>query len=933
MAAGASSSAFRRLAAPLAARPAWRDLALGALLLFLCGILPVLATLVAPPAPQRLAFNAAQPASGVRVEQAYGGERNADGPFIWTKPEAAIVVAWPGDGPYDVSFVAQDSPLAPTPRTLTVTLDGTTVESITLSTTPQTYHFRRDMPRGDWQSPRKPLRIDLSTAPLTAPGDPRALGVILRDVTVQPLPLPRPWLLWAALAPAYSPSRSTPWPRPRRATTRRLLGVALGGAASWGLLLFQQPHLALWLGAALTRQPLAALVPPVALALLAALARAWPRTLKRAVLIATVAIPAALQVGVLARLIWGDPVQVPWFDEFFQFAFLFDARQGHITWADLWQPYGGAHRTVFPRLIYAAVLAATPWDRRVWLTVNPLLVGLAFACLAAVVRRTVAPRGLALALIAATGGLLFALSQYGHWLLPFGLQFGLVVCFGALALWTLSARPVGWPQLALAIGATWVASWSSLQGLALWLALLPLVALAGWRKVGVWSACAAAVIGSYAINLPSSTPAPAPKGLLTFTLVNLGAPLGTLQSLTTRGHFWSHLTVQPASRWALIFGVAGLPLLAANLLALWRQCRADPAVVTRALPWCCLALFGVACAAVTALGRAVDGVSTALTSRYHTFALLWWIALLVLGAQATANTWQPGTRRGWPAALAATNLLALVVGALCFAQVTLVSGLLAGDLHGELRRAESCAHDLASAPDSCTCRCSTRCPPWRACASPSPAATRLALYHDAPLPVPAPAADPSLAPDLARLRQLPFGALYAVDGLPGPLSIADGLPPTQLRFAAQQPLRHRLGHRRDQRPPATRPRCLHHHRRRPQSGCPFASRTPRPPAASPPPSAPPASTSRSPRHPPPGQHTLRITIITADGTAAPTNPTPPSPSSSNDPSSPLLAAGDPPQWVAGAARRSGGVSQKTRVRMRTLQSPHERANPYPICYT
>lgn len=876
MAAGASSSAFRRLAAPLAARPAWRDLALGALLLFLCGILPVLATLVAPPAPQRLAFNAAQPASGVRVEQAYGGERNADGPFIWTKPEAAIVVAWPGDGPYDVSFVAQDSPLAPTPRTLTVTLDGTTVETVTLSTTPQTYHFRRDMPRGDWQSPRKPLRIDLSTAPLTAPGDPRALGIILRDVTVQPLPLPRPWLLWAALAPGlfaislYALARAL-GARPLVAAS----GVALGGVAGWALLLAQQPSLPLWLGAALTRQPLAALVPPVALALLAALARAWPRTLKRAVLIATVAIPAALQVGVLARLIWGDPVQVPWFDEFFQFAFLFDARQGHITWADLWQPYGGAHRTVFPRLIYAAVLAATPWDRRVWLTVNPLLVGLAFVCLAAVVRRTVAPRGLALALIAATGGLLFALSQYGHWLLPFGLQFGLVVCFGALALWALSARPVGWPQLALAVGATWVASWSSLQGLALWLALLPLVALAGWRKVGVWSVCAAAVIGSYAINLPSATPAPAPKGLLTFTLVNLGAPLGTLQSLTTRGHFWSHLTVQPASRWALIFGVAGLPLLAANLLALWRQRRADPAVVTRALPWCCLALFGVACAAVTALGRAVDGVSTALTSRYHTFALLWWIALLVLGAQATANTWQPGTRRGWPAALAATNLLALVVGALCFAQVTLVSGLLAGDLHGELRRAESCAHDLASAPDSCL----SLLHPVPAVARlrlAQLAATRLALYHDAPLPVPAPAADPSLAPDLARLRQLPFGALYAVDGLPGPLSIADGLPPTQLRFAAQQPL-HFTGWAIDATSAPPRPALGAFITI--DSGAPIWVPIREPHTTPARRFSPALGTSGfhltlSPGTLPPGQHTLCITIITADGTAA-YEPSPP----------------------------------------------------------
>jgi hypothetical protein len=51
-----------------------------------------------------------------------------------------------------------------------------------------------------------------------------------------------------------------------------------------------------------------------------------------------------------------------------------------------------------------------------------------------------------------------------------------------------------------------------------------------------------------------------------------------------------------------------------------------------------------------------------------------------------------------------------------------------------------------------------------------------------------PAADPAIAPDLARLRRLPFGALYGVDGLPGPLSVADGLPSTQLRVSGAQPM-------------------------------------------------------------------------------------------------------------------------------------------------
>src|SRR5690349_354092 len=132
MAAGASSSAFRRLAAPLVARPGWRDLGLGALLAFLCGVLPVLATLVVPPAPRTLVFNASQPPAGVRLEQVYGGERNADGPFIWTKPQAAITVDLPGDGPYEVSFVVQDSSIAPAPRTLAVALDGASVGEMQL---------------------------------------------------------------------------------------------------------------------------------------------------------------------------------------------------------------------------------------------------------------------------------------------------------------------------------------------------------------------------------------------------------------------------------------------------------------------------------------------------------------------------------------------------------------------------------------------------------------------------------------------------------------------------------------------------------------------------------------------------------------------------------------------------------------------------------
>jgi hypothetical protein len=104
-----------------------------------------------------------------------------------------------------------------------------------------------------------------------------------------------------------------------------------------------------------------------------------------------------------------------------------------------------------------------------------------------------------------------------------------------------------------------------------------------------------------------------------------------------------------------------------------------------------------------------------------------------------------------------------------------------------LRRAEACAHDLDSAPDSCLILLHP-VPAVARLRLAQLADARLALYRDDPIRVSAPAADPAIVPDLARLRRLPFGALYAVDGLPGPLSIADGVPPTLLRVVGTQPM-------------------------------------------------------------------------------------------------------------------------------------------------
>ncbi|MFN8539709.1 MAG: hypothetical protein U0232_19790 [Thermomicrobiales bacterium] len=349
----------------------------------------------------------------------------------------------------------------------------------------------------------------------------------------------------------------------------------------------------------------------------------------RRLIAAAFAALAAIQIGVILWLIWVAPVRVPWQDELFHFAFFMKARAGNAAWADYWQPLGGVHRTVFPRLLYVLAIEATGWDRRVWLTINPLLVAGACAALWATARRTSGSRAVALALLAPIAALLFALSQYSQWLNPFGLQFALVVACGALALWALSAGGGGWPSFALAVGATWVASWSGLHGLALWAALLPLVALAGWRKVPVWMACAVVVIGTYANGLPrQNTQGITPGGLLAYALANLGSPLGTLQSAA--GGSSSGTT--PRSRLRPPLGARDRrgergAVLLGNLFVAWRQgARSGESGAVSALVLPCG--LAAACALLTGVGRASTTRVRRSRRALRTFALLcgsrWW---------------------------------------------------------------------------------------------------------------------------------------------------------------------------------------------------------------------------------------------------------------------------------------------------------------------
>jgi hypothetical protein len=130
---------------------------------------------------------------------------HAEPPYRWTQPEAEILLPGMGGGPWIMRVL-----IAPGPRSAPMSSTWQFGEAPPLAVTlapgerPRRYHLLGSAADGA-------VRLRISTPPLDAPGDPRALGLVLHRVDV---------------APAGSP------PRAPHAPTLALLAVAqLGGFA------------------------------------------------------------------------------------------------------------------------------------------------------------------------------------------------------------------------------------------------------------------------------------------------------------------------------------------------------------------------------------------------------------------------------------------------------------------------------------------------------------------------------------------------------------------------------------------------------------------------------------------------------------------------------------------------------------------------------
>jgi hypothetical protein len=243
----------------------------------------------------------------------------------------------------------------------------------------------------------------------------------------------------------------------------------------------------------------------------------------------------------------------------------------------------------------------------------------------------VATRGLAASAraLAAAAGIAFLVApvQIDNLVWPFHLQWAASGLFALGAFyWTARlAEPA--PQgrraalVGLAAAATVLAVYASSNGLAVapMVAVMALVLPVGRAARIVLAATAALSVASYFVGYtlpPSNVEGHASLG-------SLGGALQFLDYVTT---FLGSIG-QTNSKVLLLLAIVALAAWAAVALALVSRLRSGCPLDPSALALLMLATLAIATAAMTALGRAGMGPGQALSSRYATWSVLFWVPL------------------------------------------------------------------------------------------------------------------------------------------------------------------------------------------------------------------------------------------------------------------------------------------------------------------
>jgi len=327
--------------------------------------------------------------------------------------------------------------------------------------------------------------------------------------------------------------------------------------------------------------------------------------------------PLAYLVGAMA---WWR-LDFPYLDQWELIPLLEKSCEGTVTLGDLWAQHN-EHRLIFPRLIMLVLARLSDWNMAWELATNVVLgVGI-FAVLACQLRRTEKAidgfNGRWLLVLLSL--LVFSMSQWENWMLGWQLQELLNVLAVVAGVVLLADAKRGWARFLGALCLGVVATYSFANGMLYWpvgLVTLAIVKPDDPRthraRLAVWVVVAGVTAASYLYDYHRPEYHPSlwlafahPVAFAVYVLKYLGAPM-----------------VPFSETGAAVAGFVGL----AGLCALpWRLVRTRAVLATALAPYLSLALYAVASAMITGLGRVGFGSTQAMSPRYITFANLVWVA-------------------------------------------------------------------------------------------------------------------------------------------------------------------------------------------------------------------------------------------------------------------------------------------------------------------
>jgi Bacterial Ig domain len=357
-------------------------------------------------------------------------------------------------------------------------------------------------------------------------------------------------------------------------------------------------------------------------------------------------------------------------DQWFDIKLIHDSSAGTLSWGGLWAPHG-ENRVLFQNLITLLLAHFFHYNVLIeeYLSATFLVAALALLVLTHRRRSPSTP----LIWYCPAAFLLLTVGQWGGTLYGYALGWYLIIVCLALMLWLLDRPHLSWFAWSVAVGAAVIASFSSLQGLFVWVAGMtillqrrrPLLMALAWLGAALlttglyfygWNASQGNGV-SYALGHPGAT--------VQYFFFAVGDIVSV--PLPDSPHGAQYLV--------LGFGVAVFAVAVWSLVNYgFRADEASARPVGVALIWVGLLFAGGASAA-----RTVNGISNASFSLYVSFDLL-----ILLGCFLVVIDRVPAVQTG----LAGRTRLALVmraaIGALVLVQV--IAGTVNGLRHGAAYR-------------------------------------------------------------------------------------------------------------------------------------------------------------------------------------------------------------------------------------------------------